>query len=326
MQDSHIKLITLLADGAFHSGELLGQALGISRAAVWKMIKGLESVGIEVYAVSGKGYRLAKPLELLDKRKIIKELDAETRPLLERIEVHQILASTNGYLMERALSGAPGGVACLAEYQKTGRGRRGRTWIAPYGSSITLSLLWRFHEGPGRLGGLSLAVAVATMRALNECGLNDGKLKWPNDILANGRKLAGILLEVTGESNGPCHAVIGIGVNVDMPAIAGTTIDQPWTDLRSCGVNTPRNVLAGRMLHHLLSAIPQYLSGGLEAFREEWSKWDLTVDQSVMILQGEQRRYGIARGIDSRGLLRIEDEQGIHCFASGEVSLRTVPK
>lgn len=326
MHDSHIRLISQLADGAFHSGEHLGYALGVSRAAVWKLIKGLDSVGLEVHAVTGKGYRLAKPLELLDRNVIAEQLGAETHSMLDRIELHQVLSSTNAHLMQRAVSGAPGGLVCVAEYQGAGRGRRGRQWIAPYGSSITLSLLWRFQEGAGRLGGLSLAVAVAIQRALIECGLHGGGLKWPNDILVNGRKLAGILLEVAGESNGPCHAVIGVGVNVDMPAGVSARIDQPWTDLRSCGVDAGRNVVAGRIVHHLLLAIPQYLSGGLASFREEWGKWDLMTDQPVMILQGEEKRYGIARGIDSRGLLRIEDEQGIHCLSSGEISLRTADK
>lgn len=326
MHDSHIRLISLLADGAFHSGERLGHALGISRAAVWKLVKGLASVGLEAYAVSGKGYRLAKPLELLDKSSITAQMDADSLALLERIEVHNILPSTNAYLMQRAVSGAPGGVVCLAEYQECGRGRRGRQWIAPYGSSIPLSLIWRFHEGPGRLGGLSLAIAVALKRALTDCGLNDGGLKWPNDLLVDGKKLAGILLEVAGENNGPCYAVMGIGLNVDMPSEVNNAIDQPWTDLRSCGVSTGRNVVAGRILHHLLLAIPQYLSGGLAAFREEWDKWDLMKNQPVVIFQGEEKRYGIARGIDSRGLLRIEDNDGVHWFSSGEVSLRMIER
>jgi BirA family biotin operon repressor/biotin-[acetyl-CoA-carboxylase] ligase len=324
MNERATSLISLLVDGHFHSGEELGKSLGISRAAVWKLVKGIEPMGLEVHAVSGKGYRLAKPLELLDDEAIIGQLDEISRPLLTRIELLQVVDSTNAFLVQNALNGSPGGVACFAEYQERGRGRRGRQWTSPYGSNIYLSLLWRFQEGAGRLGGLSLAVAVAVMRALVECGLRSAGVKWPNDILVNNRKLAGILLEVAGESNGPCYAVIGLGVNFDMPEMAADTIEQPWTDLRSSGVSLGRNVVAGRILHHLLLAIPQYLQSGLDAFREEWRRWDLMTDQSVVILQGEEKRYGVARGIDTRGLLLLENEEGIKRFSSGEVSLRSV--
>lgn len=322
MNERATSLISLLADGHFHSGEELGKSLGISRAAVWKLIKGLEPLGLEVHAVSGKGYRLATPLELLDAVRIGGQLDEESRTRLQRLELLQVVDSTNTFLVQNALNGSPGGFACFAEYQQRGRGRRGRQWTSPYGSNIYLSLLWRFQDGAGRLGGLSLAVAVAVMRALVECGLRSAGVKWPNDILVNKRKLAGILLEVAGESNGPCHAVIGLGVNFEMPAQAAGSIDQPWTDLRSCGVALGRNVVAGRILHHLLLAIPQYLQGGLDAFREEWRAWDLLTDHAVVLLQGEERRYGVARGIDPRGLLLVEDERGITRYSSGEVSLR----
>lgn len=323
MHESNIRLIALLADGAFHSGEDLGQALGISRAAIWKLVKGLKSMGLEVHAVSGKGYRLAGPLELFDTGIITAQLDTASRVLLERIEVHPVIASTNAYLMQAAATGMPGGVVCLAEYQESGRGRRGRQWIAPYGGNIPMSLLWRFQDGTGGLGGLSLAIAVAVLRALTECGLHDAGLKWPNDILVNGKKLAGILLEVAGENNGPCYAAIGVGVNFDMSPGGGAAIDQPWTDLHRCGVTLGRNVVAGKVLHHLLLAIPQYLSAGLEAFHDEWNKWDLTRDRSVMLLQGERKRYGIARGIDSHGLLQVEEADGIRGYSSGEISIRT---
>lgn len=324
MSESHCTLISLLSDGAFHSGEDIGKRLGVTRAAVWKLIKGLEPLGLEVHAVTGRGYRLAKPLELLDGSKILSQLDAGSNALLNKLAVHHIVGSTNAYLMQSAVNGAPGGVACVAEYQQHGRGRRGRQWVSPYGGNLYLSLLWRFQEGAGRLGGLSLAVAVAVMHALHECGLQGAGLKWPNDILVDNKKLAGILLEVAGESNGPCYAVIGLGVNYDMPASSAAAIEQPWTDLRRCGVHADRNVVAGRVLHHLLLSIPQYVQHGVEGFRDEWRKWDMLRDKPVVLLQGEDQRYGVARGIDDRGLLRVENDQGIHCFSSGEVSLRVI--
>jgi BirA family biotin operon repressor/biotin-[acetyl-CoA-carboxylase] ligase len=326
MSDHSVALISLLSDGAFHSGEKLGKELGVSRAAIWKVMHGLESLGLEVHAVSGKGYRLSQPLELLNETKILEQLGPESHALLTRLELKQVIDSTNAYLVKSAASGNPGGIACFAEFQRSGRGRRGRQWASPYGRNLYLSLLWRFQEGAGRLGGLSLAVAVALMRALTECGLRGAGLKWPNDILVDNRKLAGILLELAGESNGPCYGVIGLGINFDMPDSASVGIDQPWTDLRHCGVSAERNVVAGRILHHLLLAIPQYLAGGLDAFREEWNRWDLMTDQSVEIRLGEEKRYGVARGIDDRGLLLVQDEHGLKHYSSGEVSLRVAAK
>lgn len=324
MTDKCFDLIALLSDGKFHSGQKIGAAMGISRASVWKQIRCLNDLGLEVFAVSGRGYRLAKPLELLNEARIRGHLQAGKANLLPKLELHQQLLSTNSYLMQQAVEGAASGTACLAEQQLAGRGRRGREWISPFGSNIYLSLLWRFNDGASRLGGLSLAVAVAVMRALSAAGLNGGGVKWPNDILVDNHKLAGILVEVAGESNGPCFAVMGIGVNVDMPSRHDAKIDQAWTDLRSAGVNTGRNELAALLLNELLSSLPLYQEEGLDAFRAAWQHWDLTEGKTVRITHGDEAHYGVARGIDERGLLLLQDESGLHRYASGEVSLRTM--
>lgn len=322
-QDRCYELINLLADGRFHSGEALGKQLGVSRAAIWKIMEAVKGLGLEVYAVTGKGYRLASPFTPLQRGAILSALDTTSAPLLKELDILIQTDSTNGYLLKAAMEGAPSGTACLAEYQDRGRGRRGRQWISPYGSNIALSLLWRFNDGTGRLGALSLAIAVALMRCLQEFGLQGAGIKWPNDILVDGRKLAGILLDVAGESNGPCHVVIGVGINYQLPAEAQQQIDQPWIDLQQCGLEVDRNRLAGRLLHHLLQVVSVYQDAGMEAFREEWRRWDVTDGKAVTIHLGEQRIPGIARGIDERGLLMVEQDDGIRSYASGEVSLRT---
>jgi len=324
MIEKYIQLITLLADGNFHSGQKIGDAMGISRAAVWKQIQGLAELGLEVHSVTGRGYRLAKPLELLEKSRILAQLDPENTKFLQRLEIHQQLESTNSYLMQQAVGGSPSGFACLAEYQEAGRGRRGRQWASPFGSNIYLSLLWRFQDGASRLGGLSLAVAVGVMRALAEARLTAGGLKWPNDILVGNKKLAGILVEVAGESNGPCHAVVGVGINFDMSDSFIKDISQPWTDLRRSGVQAGRNQVAGLVLNQLITAVMQYQEAGLEIFQEEWRRWDLIEGKTVRITHGDESHYGVAKGIDERGLLLLQDETGLHHYASGEVSLRTV--
>lgn len=315
-------LIEQLADGCFHSGEALGQALGISRAAIWKMISKLETLGLEVYAVSGKGYRLSMPITTLQQTAIVEHLPADSRRYLSDIEVFPELDSTNRYLLHAAVSGAVSGSACLAEYQSGGRGRRGRQWASPYGGNLYLSLLWRFNDGTTRLGGLSLAVAVALMRLLQEIEVEDAGIKWPNDILVSGKKLAGILLDVAGESNGPCHVVIGIGLNFQMSEKQAVDIEQPWTDLRRLGVTLDRNQVTGRLLHHLLQVLVLYQTQGLSAFLDEWRCWDLAYDSEIDIHHGTETTRGVARGIDEQGLLLVEQRGDIRRYASGEVSLR----
>lgn len=322
MSTRFYSLIDQLADGRFHSGEALGQALGVSRAAVWKMIPKLQQLGLEIYAVSGKGYRLATPFEPLHEQELLKHLSAESRKLFSRIALQREIDSTNRYLLQAALGGENSGSVCLAEYQSSGRGRRGRQWASPYGGNIYLSLLWRFNDGTARLGGLSLAVAVALMRLLQELGVEHAGIKWPNDILVGGKKLAGILLDVAGESNGPCHVVIGIGMNYRMATAQAAAIDQPWTDLSQLGLEAGRNEIAGRLLHHLLLALDTYQAKGLPAFIDEWRRWDLARDSSIAIHHGNEARHGIARGIDEQGLLLVEHEDGLRHYASGEVSLR----
>ncbi len=315
-------LIDQLSDGRFHSGEMLGQALGVSRAAVWKMIPKLEQLGLEVNAVSGKGYQLATPFEPLNVAVIEQQLSTECRQFLAGIEVIRELDSTNRYLLQAAASGVSSGSVCLAEYQYGGRGRRGRNWASPYGGNIYLSLLWRFVDGTARLGGLSLAVAVALMRLLEELGVKNVGIKWPNDILVEGKKLAGILLDVAGESNGPCHVVIGIGMNLRMSKNQAEAIDQPWTDLQQLGLEQGRNEVSGRLLHHLLLALDTYQNKGLPAFIDEWRRWDLTRNSEIAIHHGSEAKHGIARGVDEQGLLLVEHEEGVRSYASGEVSLR----
>jgi len=317
-------LIHVLSDGRFHSGEQLGELLGVSRAAVWKMIPKLQAFGLEIYAVSGKGYRLAAPFEPLQQERILAQLQDDSRTLLGGLDIFDEIESTNQHLLQQANSGLATGTLCLAEFQHSGRGRRGRNWVSPYGSNIYLSLLWRFNDGTARLGGLSLAVAVALMRLLTELGVQNAGIKWPNDILVGEKKLAGILLDVAGESNGPCHVVIGVGLNFHMVAGANNEIGQPWIDLHQLGVELGRNEVAGRLAHHLLLTVREYQHSGLGAFVDEWLQWDLTRDSEVAIYHGSEAQHGIARGIDERGMLLVESASGTRSYASGEVSLRKV--
>ncbi len=317
-------LLNLLADGGFHSGADLGKALGLSRTAVWAMIHELEGLGLELNAVSGKGYRLARPLELLSGTAIADELSTLATKYLAAIEIHDELDSTNSYLMAKAASGIPRGTVCLAEYQTAGRGRIGRSWQSPFGGNICLSLLWRFDEHAA-VSGLSLAVGVAVVRALHRLGLGNIGLKWPNDILWKGRKLGGVLLEVSGEAHGRCSVVIGIGINFHLPPSAGAAIDQDWVDLSqtSGGLLPSRNRLIALLLDELLQLLVDYPSQGLRASIEQWRQWHCYQGRKVVLHWGSKSILGKVAGVTDEGLLLLDcEEGGLREFASGDVRLR----
>ncbi|MGR9088529.1 MAG: biotin--[acetyl-CoA-carboxylase] ligase, partial [Gammaproteobacteria bacterium] len=261
------KILAILADGEFHSGTELAHSLAVSRTAVWKQLGFLTDLGIRYAAVSGKGYRLDKPLELLSRMLIDEALDDHARGLISMLEIHDRIHSTNSYLADLGQENAASGHVCFAEHQTAGRGRRGRHWVSPYGNNIHLSILWRFQQGPASISALSLAIGVAVIRALAQCRFDQVGLKWPNDIYSQGKKLGGILIEVAGENDGPCTAVIGLGLNVFMAAEEAGRIDQDWTDLRKISGNNSvsRNFLAGVLVNHLFAVLDGYEMVGIKA-------------------------------------------------------------
>lgn len=314
------QVLDRLADGEFHSGQGLADDIGVSRTAVWKQVEALETVGLHVERVRGKGYRLDGGLELLDETSIMAELGAHARTCLADLRVLERTDSTNAELL-RSEPTAGGARVCLAEYQSAGRGRRGRQWISPYGSSIYCSVAWTFDGGAEALEGLSLAVGVALCGALASTGIDDLALKWPNDLLRQRRKLAGVLVEMHGDLAGPVTAVIGVGVNVRLPAPVSQAIDQPWADLRDIdGVS--RNRITGRFLDRLLPLLANYEAGGFEPWRQAWLDLDAYAGAEVVVQSGSHRTAGRARGVDERGALRLETATGVESVYGGEVSLR----
>lgn len=316
-------LLTILADGRFHSGTELGSKTGKSRAAVWKAIQSLQESGLDIFSVRGKGYRLAEPMEILQQDQILEGMDREARSCLDKLEVFSEIDSTNRYLLDIARQSEAGVQACLAEQQHAGRGRRGRRWQSPRSGNLYLSLLWRFPSDAGQLGGLSLAVGASVIRTLQEFGVPDPKLKWPNDILLENRKLAGILLELSGEAAGPCIVVAGIGLNVRAPAHRMSEVDQPWIDLATVMPEPPdRNRLAARLLSHLILVARQYEEHGFESFLHEWNAHDAYLNKEVILNLPEGEVSGIARGVDQSGALLLSREGKVYHYHSGEVSLR----
>lgn len=317
-------LLNRLADGHFHSGRELGDFLGVTRAAVWKIMRALTESGVEVQAVRGRGYRLAHAFEPLREETIRAHLSAPARELLAGVEIHSELDSTNRYLLQAPASPADGGWLCLAERQSAGRGRRGRQWVSVLGGSLTGSLRWRFDMGGNALRGLSLALGVAVLRALHRFGVRDAGIKWPNDILWHGAKLAGILVEMRGEADGPCELVVGIGINARLPRQAMSDVEQAWVDLHGAiGEQcADRNLLTALLLNELLPLLHEFPSRGAGEHLAEWSRHDLFYGRDVVVHTGQGEVRGIARGVEDDGALLLECGGVMQKHAYGEVSLR----
>ena len=318
------RLLNLLSDGEFHSGEALGASLGVSRMAVWKHLKALREMGVDLTVVRGKGYCLPSSLELLDRDRILAAATPASAASLAGIEVFLEVDSTNNRLREQALNGAPSGTVCVAETQLAGRGRRGRSWVSPFAANLYLSLLWRSATGATALGGLGLVTGIALLRALRSCGIEGAGLKWPNDILVGDAKLAGVLIDVVGESNGPCIVIVGIGVNVCMPQDEATAIDQQWTDLQQLSGDgcLSRNILAARTLDELMPAMETFDAEGLPPFLDEWQQSDVLRGRKVDLTLPNETITGTACGIDDVGALLVDTGHGRRRFLSGDVSVR----
>jgi BirA family biotin operon repressor/biotin-[acetyl-CoA-carboxylase] ligase len=320
-------LLAILSDGQCHSGEALGRALGVSRMAVWKHVRALRDCGVPLEVVRARGYRLPAATELLDAGRIRDGVAPATRERLASVDTFLEIDSTNTWLRQRALNGAPSGSVCIAEMQSAGRGRRNRHWVSPFAASLYLSLLWRSASGAAELGGLSLAAGVAIVQSLRRFGIESAGLKWPNDVLVDGAKLGGILIDVIGESTGPCSVIIGIGINVAIPETAAAQIDQQWTDLRRLTgrEECSRNRLAAAVLDHTVAAIGKFERSGLQPFLEEWRRHDVIQDREVSLRLPNEIIQGRACGVDSGGALLVETPAGRRRFACGEVSLRMSP-
>ncbi len=310
------------------SGDDLARASGQSRAAVWKRIQALREAGLPHEAKPGRGYALAQPLELLDVSVIRDGLPAAADAHLAALEIAWSIDSTNSELLRRP-SPDSGATVLLAERQTGGRGRRGREWASPLAAHLYLSLSRTFSGGLARLGGLSLVAGIAVAEALHALGFGRVRLKWPNDLVVGDDggelyKLGGLLVEGGGEHAGPARAVIGIGLNVRMPA--AVRIDQPWCDLAGLSHDSApvrRNAVATALLAHVLPALAQFDAAGLAPFRPRYAALDALAGQPVTVHSGHSAHSGIALGLAPDGALRVMlDDGNERSFHAGEVSVR----
>lgn len=308
--------------GRHTSGEQLARELGVSRSTVWSAVRSLVATGVEIHSGLGQGYRLQEPPSWIDGERVLAALGPAARRLQLQLLDH--CASTSSELARRADAGAEHGSVLLAEWQSAGRGRRGRAWSCPPGAGLTFSLLWRFERPARDLAGLSLAVGLAIAEAMRTLGLRDITLKWPNDVLHRGRKLAGVLVEVRGDMLGPTAAVIGIGLNVQLPAAALRAVGQPATDLSRAGLAEPdRNAILAALLSELATTLSRFEREGFAGLRPQWQAHSAGHRQTVRVVlpDGEVVR-GRMLGVDDQGALRIDTGQSVRRIFSGEFDPR----
>jgi len=311
-----LTLISILSDGDFHSGEHLGEQLGMSRAAINKHIQTLRDWGVDVFTVPGKGYSLPEPIQLLNEAFIAGQINDGT------VTVLPVIDSTNQYLLDR-LNTLRSGDACVAEYQQAGRGRRGRKWFSPFGANLYLSMYWRLEQGPAAAIGLSLVIGIIMAEVLQSLGADKVRVKWPNDLYLLDRKLAGILVELTGKTGDAAQIVIGAGINLAMRRVESDVVNQGWINLQEAGIRIDRNTLAVRLIKELRSALELFEQEGLAPYLSRWEKLDNFINRPVKLIIGEKEIFGISRGIDIQGALLLEQDGVIKPWMGGEISLRS---
>lgn len=318
-----LAILNALNQGGFVSGQGLGEQLGISRAAISKHVQSLQDMGLDIFKVTGKGYRLNNYAGLLNQSKIQQHytaLGAQTAS----VEVHPIIDSTNSELMRRIQSKTEleSGTVIVAEMQQAGRGRRGRVWQSPFGANLYYSYFWRLDDGIQAAMGVSIAVGLAVYDAIKALYSIEVELKWPNDIYLNKQKLAGVLVELDGQPQGPCQLVIGIGINLQMPQSFSQHIDQAWTDLSQHAQQLDKNQLVASLTYYLEQRLVQYRQTGLHAMYEQWNSLNAFAGECVELNTGHRSWRGICEGIDPQGGIRIRQDGEVKSYYGGEVSLR----
>ena len=302
----------------FTSGAALASQFDVSRSAISDALKEASDNGVEIFKLTRRGYKLAAPLDLLNLDLIRQLLDSQAGRV--NIEVLDSVDSTNSELTRRIAHVQlplllPSGTCVVTEIQTAGRGRRGRMWQSGLGTSLTFSLLWRFEKGAAQLGGLSLVVGLAIVKALRAQGLVEAQVKWPNDILVGSQqhqKLGGILIETQGDMLGPTAAVIGIGINVNLPSAMKRAIDQPVTDFVSHSMMPiTRNALLVAILQALLPALGKFNTLGFAAFRHEWLGLHAYQDCVVTVSQaGGEPFSAMVSGVANDGSLLVKPQIG----------------
>lgn len=314
------QLVHYLADGALCSGQWLGEQLGMSRTAVAKHVEQLQHYGLDVYKIKGKGYRLAQPVQLLDAAQI-KVYQQQQAP----VWVQSVTDSTNSQLMQKLKDGVvlDKGSVLVAEAQTAGRGRRGKQWFSPFGCNLYFSMYWQLEQGIQAAMGLSLVVGLAVAKVLHQQWQLPVRIKWPNDLYLEHKKLGGILVELAGQTHAQCDVVIGVGLNIRMPGQSAQAIDQPWIDLTSAlGQAVDRNLLVALLQQELVDSLQRFGAQGFACYAQEFNQLNEFCTQQVTLSSGSQTIIGLCAGVDAQGGLVLEINGQKQSFYGGELSLR----
>jgi len=310
-------IVDTLNKGGYHDGISLGKPLGITRAAVCKLIKKLKDYNVKIDSIKNKGYALREPFILLDKSKIkqyCKNSDID-------IDIFESLPSTNDYLKLQKHLIEP--TVYLAEQQTHGRGRLNRHWYSPFGQNIYFSCLYYLEKDVSELAGLSLIISLAVAHLLKQYHLSNIQIKWPNDVLYKGSKLSGNLIDVEAETCGLCRIIIGIGININMLNDERRNITQKWTSLREISQQyIDRNQTCAQLIEILIVYLKKFAIHGLGIFMDEWKSIDLLMNKTITLKCGAQEFTGRVMGINHLGNLLVEVSPGIiKKFSSGEASI-----
>lgn len=317
-------ILESLADGEWHSGARIAETLAVTRASVGQQVARLRAQGWQIEGQAGSGYRLQGPGRPL-RRQVIEACPGMAPDLFASAEFFAAIESTSDYLARSALSPDGRGCLCVAEHQTAGRGRRGREWVAPPGASIAFSLARMMPLPPADLTPMALVTAVATTDALTSLGARGLALKWPNDIEADSAKLGGILIDISGETDGPTRIVIGIGLNHDLGAVGGVDLGRTVTDCARVwhGEVPPRDEIICRVATAVARACTEFVANGFPPFRAHWDARDSLAGHAVRLQITPQRWVdGVAAGVDASGALLLDTHQGRQRFFAGDASVR----
>ncbi len=323
--DLKSKILALLRKGQeYVSGQDLCEAFGVSRTAVWKAVNQLKEDGYEIEAVKNKGYKLMSYPDTLKKSEILSRL--RTDYMGKNLYYFDQTGSTNADIKRLAEENAPQGTMALADMQVDGRGRRGRSWSSPKGTAIYFSLLLRPAVTPNQAPMITLLMALAVAKAIEEtCGL-EAKIKWPNDVIVNGKKVCGILTEMSLETDFIHFVVIGTGINVNQESFLEELKDRAT----SLYLEKGRKVIRAELLEQVLLHFESYYNTFLEEkslgfLMEEYNSLLVSVGQEVQILDPQNTYTAVSKGINDKGELLVtcsdKTEKAIY---AGEVSVRGI--
>lgn len=317
------EILKMLREGeSYVSGQQICDILGVSRTAVWKAVNQLKDEGYQVEAVRNRGYHILESPDVVTKEELVSMMD--TKWAGQNVCYFDKIDSTNIRAKQMGEEGAPHGTLIAADYQGAGRGRRGRMWESPSGSSIYMSLLIRPDIPPLNAPMLTLVMALSAADGLKECTGLDVQIKWPNDIVANGKKLAGILTEMSTEIDYINYVVIGIGINVNMREMQ-KDIEETATSVRiETGQVTRRSEVIASIMKKFEENYEKFLeTQDLQALQEQYNHLLINKNKEVRILGANKEFTGYALGINEKGELQVKKEDGtIKSIFSGEVSVR----